>query len=82
VDIGERDHRLGELRIVLAEFPALDCQRFREPTLRSFRIVADVLMEDAEPIEPIREREIILFRTARACAKNSSAFKVSFSMAS
>lgn len=80
--IGERDHRLRELKIAAAECSALDCEHLREPSFRSLFVVADLIMENAEPIEPVREQEIILFRTARACAKNSFALEVSFSMAS
>src|SRR5713226_7393072 len=59
--IGERDHRSHELQIIAAERATLDCQRLRERRFRSRRIVVDLAMKDAEPIEPVREREIILF---------------------
>src|ERR1700674_3211869 len=60
--VGEGDHRLRELQIIAAECSTLDCQRLRERRFRSLRIVADLIVEDAEPIEPLREREIILFQ--------------------
>src|SRR5713226_4317453 len=60
--IGERNHRVRELQIIAAECSALDCERLRERSFRSPSVVVDLMMEDAEPIKPVRERKIILFQ--------------------
>ena len=57
----KRDHRVRQQRIIARERPAPGRERLAQRSLRPLGIAADLMMENAEPIESIREREVALF---------------------